>query len=74
MILYFLLIFDIKPIFNIYINIEKFIINLVVIVFKIESKLLAICLLSNSLKVPIFLFQKPHVYKGDANDFINVYF
>ncbi|OTY16445.1 hypothetical protein BK735_20340 [Bacillus mycoides] len=44
MILYFLLIFDIKPIFNIYINIEKFITILVVNVSNIECKLLTISL------------------------------
>lgn len=30
----------------------------------IQCKLLAICLLSNSLEVHIFLFQKTRVYKG----------
>ncbi|PFN20891.1 hypothetical protein COJ50_21135 [Bacillus cereus] len=40
MILYFLLIFDIKPIFNIYINIEKFITKLAINDSKSESKLL----------------------------------
>ncbi|OUA92304.1 hypothetical protein BK704_33955 [[Bacillus thuringiensis] serovar konkukian] len=64
MILYFLLIFDIKPIFNIYINIEKFITKLAINDSKSESKLLPICLLSNSLEVHIFLFQKTRVYKG----------
>ncbi|PER08345.1 hypothetical protein CN975_28735 [Bacillus cereus] len=39
MILYFLLIFDIKPMFSIYIYIEKFITNLVGNVFSNESKL-----------------------------------
>ncbi|PGC63417.1 hypothetical protein COM21_26205 [Bacillus toyonensis] len=46
MILYFLLILDIKPIFNIYINIEKFITKLSINVLKNESKLLARSLLS----------------------------
>lgn len=41
MILYFLLIFDIKPIFNIYINIEKFTTKLTINDLKHESKLLA---------------------------------
>ncbi|PEQ52403.1 hypothetical protein CN469_30540 [Bacillus cereus] len=45
MILYFLLIFDIKPIFNIYINIEKFITKLAINDSKSESKLLPISLL-----------------------------
>lgn len=40
MILYFLLIFDIKPIFNIYINIEKFITKLAINDSKSECKLL----------------------------------
>ena len=40
MILYFMLIFDIKPTFNIYINIEKFITKLVINDSKCESKLL----------------------------------
>ncbi|MED1116959.1 hypothetical protein [Bacillus paramycoides] len=48
MILYFLLIFDIKPIFNIYINIEKFITKLAINDSKSECKLLAISLLSNN--------------------------
>ncbi|PEG15854.1 hypothetical protein COO04_12645 [Bacillus toyonensis] len=47
MILYLLLIFDIKPIFNIYINIEKFITKLVINNSKLQSKLLAVSLLSN---------------------------
>ncbi len=64
MILYFLLIFDIKPIFNIYINIEKFITKIAINDSKSECKLLPISLLSNSLKVHIFSYQKPHVYKG----------
>ncbi|PEB14965.1 hypothetical protein COO08_30390 [Bacillus toyonensis] len=50
MILYFLLILDIKPIFNIYINIEKFITKLSINVLKNESKLLAISLHSFPLK------------------------
>ncbi|PEB78110.1 hypothetical protein COM95_28735 [Bacillus cereus] len=45
MILYFLLFFDIKPRFNIYINIEKFITKLAIDDSKIESKLLPISLL-----------------------------
>jgi hypothetical protein len=50
MILYFLLIFDIKPIFNIHINIEKFITKLVINDSKLQCKLLAKSLLSFSLK------------------------
>ncbi|PEK09812.1 hypothetical protein CN683_28145 [Bacillus toyonensis] len=50
MMLYFLLILDIKPIFNIYINIEKFITKLSINVLKNESKLLAKSLLSFPLK------------------------
>ncbi|PES73180.1 hypothetical protein CN507_02155 [Bacillus cereus] len=46
MILYFLLIFDIKPIFNIYIYIEKFIAKLAINDSKSESKLLPSSLLS----------------------------
>ncbi|PRT36902.1 hypothetical protein C6357_27370 [Bacillus wiedmannii] len=46
MILYFLLIFDIKPIFNIYVNIEKFITKLAINDSKLQSKLLAKSLLS----------------------------
>ncbi|PFI43255.1 hypothetical protein COI73_29075 [Bacillus cereus] len=46
MILYFLLIFDIKPIFNIYTNIEKFITKLAINDSKTESKLLPSSLLS----------------------------
>ncbi|PEA65591.1 hypothetical protein COL48_28510 [Bacillus toyonensis] len=50
MILYFLLIFDIKPIFNIYINIEKFITKLAINDSKPQCKLLDISLHSNTLK------------------------
>ncbi|PGW28033.1 hypothetical protein COE04_30860 [Bacillus cereus] len=50
MILYFLLFFDIKPIFNIYINIEKFITKSAIDDSKIECKLLPISLHSNPLK------------------------
>ncbi|PDY19862.1 hypothetical protein CN923_18060 [Bacillus cereus] len=50
MILYFLLFFDIKPIFNIYINIEKFITKLAIDDSKIQCKLLAISLHSFPLK------------------------
>ncbi|PDY75550.1 hypothetical protein COA08_27785 [Bacillus cereus] len=50
MILYFLLISDIKPIFNIYINIEKFITKLAINDSKCESKLSPISLFSNHLK------------------------
>ncbi|PEW93191.1 hypothetical protein CN446_23250 [Bacillus cereus] len=50
MILYFLLFFDIKPIFNIYINIEKFITKSAIDDSKIESKLLPKSLLSFPLK------------------------
>ncbi|PRD06976.1 hypothetical protein CQ058_28095 [Bacillus sp. MYb56] len=50
MILYFLLFFDIKPIFNIYINIEKFITKLAIDDSKIECKLLAESLHSFPLK------------------------
>ncbi|PHG02301.1 hypothetical protein COI66_26950 [Bacillus toyonensis] len=46
MILYFLLIFDIKSIFNIYINIEKFITKFAINNSKIQSKLLPKSLLS----------------------------
>ncbi|PGC84498.1 hypothetical protein COM28_02990 [Bacillus toyonensis] len=46
MILYFLLIFDIKSIFNIYINIEKFITKFAIKNSKIQSKLLHKSLLS----------------------------
>ncbi|PEC58880.1 hypothetical protein CN575_21415 [Bacillus wiedmannii] len=46
MILYFLLIFDIKSIFNIYINIEKFITKFAINNSKIQSKLLHKSLLS----------------------------
>ncbi|PEP92408.1 hypothetical protein CN582_25030 [Bacillus wiedmannii] len=45
-ILYFLLIFDIKPTFNIYINIEKFITKLAINDLKSECKLLPKSLLS----------------------------
>ncbi|OOR10002.1 hypothetical protein BW897_24915 [Bacillus cereus] len=50
MILYFLLIFDIKTIFNIYINIEKIITKLVINDSKLQCKLLAKSLLSFPLK------------------------
>ncbi|PQZ55255.1 hypothetical protein CQZ94_16210 [Bacillus sp. MYb209] len=50
MILYFLLIFDIKPIFNIYINIEKFITKLAINDSKSQCKLLPISLHSFHLK------------------------
>ncbi|PDY49551.1 hypothetical protein CON61_30165 [Bacillus toyonensis] len=50
MLLYFLLIFDIKPIFNIYINIEKFITKLAINDSKPQCKLLAKSLLSLPLK------------------------
>ncbi|PGA93020.1 hypothetical protein COL92_28415 [Bacillus wiedmannii] len=50
MILYFLLIFDIKSIFNIYINIEKFITKLAINDSKSECKLLSKSLLSFPLK------------------------
>ncbi|PEE14298.1 hypothetical protein CN327_29100 [Bacillus cereus] len=49
-VLYFLLIFDIKTIYNMYIYIEKFITNLVVNVFKNECKFLAKSLHSFPLK------------------------
>jgi hypothetical protein len=45
MMLYFLLILDIKPIFNIYINIERFITKLAINDLKPQSKLLAKSLL-----------------------------
>ncbi|EOP45421.1 hypothetical protein IK1_04458 [Bacillus cereus VD146] len=60
-ILNFSLILNIKTIFDKYIYIEKFITKLIINDSKSESKLLAICLLSNSLEVHIFLFQKTHV-------------
>ncbi len=60
-ILHFSLILNIKTIFDKYIYIEKFITKLIINDSKSESKLLAICLLSNSLEVHIFLFQKTHV-------------
>ncbi|PEN67770.1 hypothetical protein CN544_24190 [Bacillus toyonensis] len=63
-IIYFLLILNIRTIINKYIYIEKFITKLVINDSKLQSKLLAICLLSNSLEVHIFLFQKTRVYKG----------
>lgn len=47
---HFLLILNIRTIINRYIHIDKFITKLVVNVFKNESKLLAISLLSVSLK------------------------
>lgn len=50
MMLYFLLILDIKPMFTIYINIEKFITKLAINDLKPQSKLLAKSLLSLSLK------------------------
>ncbi|TKH98948.1 hypothetical protein FC693_09015 [Bacillus cereus] len=45
-VLYFLLIFDIKTIYNIYIYIEKFIANLVLSVSKNQRKLFSSSLLS----------------------------
>ncbi|TFZ10402.1 hypothetical protein C6Y54_23815 [Bacillus cereus] len=49
-ILYFLLIFDIKPKFNIYINIEKFITKFAINDSKLQCKLLSKSLLSFHLK------------------------
>ncbi|PEN47699.1 hypothetical protein CN630_11740 [Bacillus wiedmannii] len=59
--LHFLLILNIKSIINKYIYIEKFIGKLVINYSKLQCKLLSISLLSNSLKVQIYSFQKPRV-------------